>query len=96
EAAKQLADKLFVGASQKTQNAINDALLNKQTRNIPLPASVPILMDYWTARALDDGRLEFRPDVYHRDAELMAALKAQQRIIINTLFTELEEHPAIM
>jgi murein L,D-transpeptidase YcbB/YkuD len=53
-------------------------------------------MDYWTARALDDGRLEFRPDVYHRDAKLMAALKAQQRIIINTLFTELEEHPAIM
>ena len=96
EAAKQLADKLFVGASQKTQNAINDALLNKQTRNIPLPASVPILMDYWTAEALDDGRLEFRPDVYHRDAELMAALKAQQRIIINTLLTELEEHPAIM
>ena len=71
-------------------------MLNKQTRNIPLPASVPILMDYWTAEALDDGRLEFRPDVYHRDAELMAALKAQQRIIINTLFTELEEHPAIM
>jgi murein L,D-transpeptidase YcbB/YkuD len=43
---------------------------------------------------LDDGRLEFRSDVYHRDAELMAALKAQQSMIITTLFTE--KHPAIL
>jgi murein L,D-transpeptidase YcbB/YkuD len=94
EMAKQLADKLFVGASQETHNKIINALDKEQTSNILLPASVPILMDYWTAEILDDGRLEFRSDVYHRDAELMAALKAQQSMIITTLFTE--KHPAIM
>ena len=94
EGAKQLADELFAGASQETLNKIINALDKEQTSNILLPASVPILMDYWTAEALDDGRLEFRPDVYHRDAELMAALKAQQSMIITTLFTE--KHPAIL
>lgn len=94
EGAKQLADELFAGASQVTLNKIINALDKEQTSNILLPASVPILMDYWTAEALDDGRLEFRPDVYHRDAELMAALKAQQSMIITTLFTE--KHPAIL
>lgn len=88
EGAKQLADELFAGASQETHNAIIDALIKEQTRNIPLPASVPILMDYWTAEALEDGRLEFRPDVYQRDNKLMAALKAEQRKIIINL-TEL-------
>lgn len=94
EGAKQLADELFAGASQETLNKIINALDKEQTSNILLPASVTILMDYWTAEALDDGRLEFRPDVYHRDAELMAALKAQQSMIITTLFTE--KHPAIL
>lgn len=97
EGAKQLADELFAGATQETHNAINEALIKKQTRNIALPSSVPILMDYWTAVALEDGRVEFRPDVYRRDEELVAALKVQQRTIINSLLTELspEEHPAM-
>lgn len=84
EGAKQLADELFAGASMETLNAIIDALENRLTRNIQLPASVPILMDYWTVEADEAGRLEFRPDVYQRDNKLMAALKAEQRkIIIN-------------
>jgi len=88
EGARNLADELFAGASQQTHNAIIDAIERRQTRNIPLPARVPILMDYWTAAADEDGRVEFRPDVYQRDVELATALKAQQRRI-NTFLTEL-------
>lgn len=87
EGAKQLADELFAGASQETHNAITDSIKRRLTRNIPLPVKVPILMDYWTAAAYEDGRVEFRPDVYGRDEELMAALKAQERRI-NAFFTD--------
>jgi murein L,D-transpeptidase YcbB/YkuD len=87
EGAKQLADELFAGASQETHNSITDSIKRRLTRNIPLPVKVPILMDYWTAAAYEDGRVEFRPDVYGRDEELMAALKAQERRI-NAFFTD--------
>lgn len=89
EGAKQLADALFSGATEETQKAILKSIESRQTRNIPLPVSVPILMDYWTATVGEDGRLAFRPDVYQRDEVLIEAMKAQQKRILTDLFTEL-------
>ena len=84
-----MADALFSGASEETQKAILKSIENRQTRNIPLPVSVPILMDYWTTTVDEDGRLAFRPDLYQRDEALIAAMKAQQKRILTDLFTEL-------
>lgn len=79
EQARELADQLFADASQETRDAIRYSLENGLTRNIRLPVRVPILMDYWTASTDADGQVQFRPDVYQRDAELMAAMMAYRR-----------------
>lgn len=47
-----------------------------QTRRVNLPQRVPILLLYLTAFADDDGRVQFRRDLYHRDAAVRAALEA--------------------
>lgn len=44
------------------------------TRSIDLPQPVPLLLWYRTARAEEDGRLTFLPDIYQRDAQVLTAL----------------------
>lgn len=39
----------------------------------------PILLAYWTAEADNTGEPRYRPDVYHRDPSLLAALQAADR-----------------
>lgn len=43
-------------------------------RSVELGRPVPVILWYRTARAERDGRLVFLPDIYGRDAELLAAL----------------------
>lgn len=57
---------------QKLQDVIN----TRATRKVPLPRPVTILLGYWTAQVSPDGYVAFRPDIYHRDAPLVAALEA--------------------
>ncbi len=78
EGARELADQLFAGASRETRDAIAAARESGQTRNIRLPETVPIVMDYWTATADGTGRVEFRPDVYGQDEKLIAALRERE------------------
>ena len=35
---------------------------------------VPVLLAYWTVDLRDDERIGFRPDIYRRDAPVLAAL----------------------
>ena len=39
----------------------------------------PILLAYWTAEANSAGEPRYRPDIYHRDQALLAALQAADR-----------------
>jgi len=43
---------------------------------IPLPRAVPVVILYWTAWTGDDDAVNFRPDVYRRDAAVQRALDA--------------------
>lgn len=43
--------------------------------HVPLPQPVRVYVLYWTAFADDNGEVQFRRDIYERDAELSAALR---------------------
>jgi L,D-transpeptidase YcbB len=51
---------------------------NDQT-DIPFPTVIPVNLTYQTAFVDDDGKLEFRDDVYGRDKALLAILKGDDR-----------------
>jgi len=42
---------------------------------IVLPQPVPVYIQYWTAWVNDQGRLQFRNDIYNRDSRLLAQLR---------------------
>jgi murein L,D-transpeptidase YcbB/YkuD len=48
-------------------------------QDIQLPTYIPVNLTYQTAFVDDDGRLQFRDDVYGRDRQLLAILKGDDR-----------------
>jgi len=58
---------------------IDDAALTQMvgtgdTIRKPIKPPVPVYILYWTAIANDDGTIGFRPDIYDRDAKMIAAM----------------------
>lgn len=68
-----LAEALLAG-SPWTPAALDSAMATGEERAIALPDPVPVLMLYWTAWADAAGAVQFRPDLYGRDAAVLAAL----------------------
>lgn len=58
-----------------TRERIDAALRNPAEQTVPLPRAVPVHLLYWTAWAEPDGTVQFREDVYGRDAALDAAMR---------------------
>jgi L,D-transpeptidase YcbB len=54
--------------------ALDAVVATGQTRTITLQRPVPVVILYWTAEVDELGRIVFKPDIYHRDAKLLAAL----------------------
>jgi murein L,D-transpeptidase YcbB/YkuD len=52
--------------------------------DIPFPTFVPVHLTYQTAFVDEDGKLEFRDDVYGRDKALLAILKSDERKVADT------------
>ena len=50
---------------------------SRQTQRLVLDSPLPVYFLYWTALAGSDGQMGFRPDIYGRDAVLIAALKVR-------------------
>jgi murein L,D-transpeptidase YcbB/YkuD len=71
-----LVERLFAADPQWNRAAIDAAVAAGSTRTVRLPKPVPVLLIYWTVDRDDDGSVVFRPDVYRRDARLLAALDA--------------------
>lgn len=53
-----------------------------ETTNVPLANPLPVLLLYWTAFPLDDGRqVAFAPDIYGRDAGVLKGLAGPYRVL---------------
>lgn len=66
----ELAEALLAGAPGWTRERIDRVLAGGRTTVVNLPTPVPVHLVYLTVEARDDGRLQFYPDVYGRDADL--------------------------
>lgn len=49
-------------------------LADTQTRELKLARPVPVILHYWTVSVLPDGQVRYKPDIYGRDAAVLAAL----------------------
>jgi murein L,D-transpeptidase YcbB/YkuD len=65
---------LLLDDPQWDRAALDRAIDTSQTQTVSLKRPVPLLLAYWTVELHDDGTLGFRPDIYRRDAALLAAL----------------------
>lgn len=74
ERALELVGLLLADTPSWDEEAINSALAAGKTRNVTLAKRVPILLAYWTVDALSETQIAFKPDIYARDAAVLAAL----------------------
>lgn len=74
ERALELVELLLAETPSWDQAAIDKALATGKTRNVTLAKRVPILLAYWTVDAISETQIAFKPDIYARDAEVLAAL----------------------
>jgi murein L,D-transpeptidase YcbB/YkuD len=76
ESVMQLIDLLLTEPERERVAGLLDA---GQTYEFRPSEPTPILLAYWTAEADSKGEPRYRPDVYHRDTLLLAALQAADR-----------------
>lgn len=74
EGAMDLTQALFTGASPERLAQFEARQSSGKTGNVNLPQALPLLMAYWTAEADSRQEIYFRPDIYHWDEPLQAAL----------------------
>ena len=73
--------KLAVLLMQQSLDEITQVIATGNTDRRNLPRAVPVFVVYETAFADADGKLQFRPDVYARDAEIWQNLDPKQRLV---------------
>jgi murein L,D-transpeptidase YcbB/YkuD len=56
-----------------------EAIAGGGTQTVPVRRTVPVMLLYFTASTTASGELQFRPDLYGRDAPIIAALAAPFR-----------------
>lgn len=71
-----LADWLLADDPRWPPDTLRAAIDSEQTRTVNLRRPVPVYLLYWTAWVGSDGAVQFRRDIYDRDAPLAAALAA--------------------
>ena len=64
-----------------TQDRIRKMISSQGEQDIQFPRYLPVHLTYQTAFVDDDGRLEFRDDIYDRDRVLIAILRGDERKI---------------
>ncbi len=72
----ELVELLFDDPGRWNRAAIEARIDSGRTVDVGLERPVPILILYWTADALPDGRIAFKRDIYGRDGPLLEALAA--------------------
>lgn len=66
--------RLVADGQRWSREAVLAVAQSEIARSVDLPEPVPVLLWYRTLRAETDGRLVFLPDIYTRDAALLATL----------------------
>ena len=74
ERALDLAERLLAADEAWPRRRIEETIASGETVSVRLPAPLPVYLLYWTAWVDRDGALQFREDVYGRDAAILAAL----------------------
>jgi len=69
-----LAELLLAGQSGWNRQSIDRVVAAGETRTVTIKPRVPVLLTYWTAWVRADGEIQFRRDIYGRDAKVSAAL----------------------
>lgn len=69
-----LASYALAGDATTLVAELKTAISTGTTQHLALAHPLPIYLLYWTVFTDSTGALQFRPDVYHRDARLIAAL----------------------
>lgn len=75
EKPNELAVLLLDDAERWSPEALEQALASGKTRSVPVARHMPVLLHYATAGLDEDGQLQLRPDIYGRDAQVLAALE---------------------
>jgi hypothetical protein len=76
----ELAERVLSEPDRWTADRLKDLVGAGKTRTVRLKAPLAIILAYWTADGLGDGKVRFRSDVYDRDAAVLAALGAEAGI----------------
>lgn len=79
ERAFELAVLLLDDAAGWSAQDIQAAIATGETRTLSLKRQVPVLILYFTAEADGEGGVRFSPDLYGRDAGVLAGLRAPFR-----------------
>jgi murein L,D-transpeptidase YcbB/YkuD len=74
EKPTELAEYVLKTDPKWTRAKIIEAINIGKEQTIRLPETIPVHLLYWTAWADDKGAIQFRNDIYERDADLNAAL----------------------
>jgi murein L,D-transpeptidase YcbB/YkuD len=64
-----------LAAGPEAMALIQDAIGRGRTSYLPLARKVPVYLLYWTAFPDKAGRIQFVPDLYGRDARMIAAMQ---------------------
>ena len=78
--AFELAEIVLGEPGRWNQQSMAEVVAGKRTQTVRLERKVPVLLLYWTAQPLPDGRTAFRKDIYDRDPPLLAALDSGFRL----------------
>ena len=71
--ADELADYLFYTLDSQQRQRIRQRMDSGTTHEIRIDNAPQVLLTYWTAQGLDNGKLRFTPDPYQLDAPLIRA-----------------------
>jgi len=77
EKSLELAEYVLAGSGQWRRDKVLDAIGTEQELTVRLPRPIPVHVLYWTAWVDGEGVLQFRRDIYNRDALLIEALDGE-------------------
>jgi murein L,D-transpeptidase YcbB/YkuD len=76
-----LAELLLDDPEKWDAAAVKAAVEGGVTRTVSVKRKVPVMLLYWTAQMSEDGVMQFRRDLYGRDARMVKALAAPFRFV---------------